>query len=235
MMKRMMSARVQLYSQPPAFMMRDRELSWWKNQLNWHIQVQGKSKSDAAKQRRRGEEATLQSKGDEARKRRCKAKETRRGTTLQSKGDEARKRRCKAKETREEATLQSKGDEVRKRRCKAKETGEEATLQSKGDEVRGSDAAKQRRRGEETTLQSKGDEARKRRCKAKETRRGNDAAKQRRRAESSLMTWSFTPESWNTHRYLSQCSAGNEETSRSTLIWKDPSWLGRISPWSTLS
>ncbi|KAF3856810.1 hypothetical protein F7725_017533 [Dissostichus mawsoni] len=24
--------------------MRDRELSWWKNQLNWHIQVQGKSK-----------------------------------------------------------------------------------------------------------------------------------------------------------------------------------------------
>ncbi|KAI9536804.1 hypothetical protein NQZ68_031112 [Dissostichus eleginoides] len=36
--------RVQIYSQPPAFMMRDRELSWWKNQLNWHIQVQGKSK-----------------------------------------------------------------------------------------------------------------------------------------------------------------------------------------------
>jgi len=25
-------------------MMRDRELSWWKNQLNWHIQEQGKSK-----------------------------------------------------------------------------------------------------------------------------------------------------------------------------------------------
>ncbi|KAF3835568.1 hypothetical protein F7725_028126 [Dissostichus mawsoni] len=44
MMKRMMRARVQIYSQPPAFMMRDRELSWWKNQLNWHIQVQGKSK-----------------------------------------------------------------------------------------------------------------------------------------------------------------------------------------------
>ena len=32
-----------IYSQPPAFM-RDRELSWWKNQLNWHMQVQGKSK-----------------------------------------------------------------------------------------------------------------------------------------------------------------------------------------------
>ncbi|KAI9523927.1 hypothetical protein NQZ68_022560 [Dissostichus eleginoides] len=44
MMKRMMRARVQIYSQPPAFMMRDRELSWWKNQLNWQIQVQGKSK-----------------------------------------------------------------------------------------------------------------------------------------------------------------------------------------------
>ncbi|KAI9548483.1 hypothetical protein NQZ68_007339 [Dissostichus eleginoides] len=33
--------------------------------------------SDAAKQRRRGEETTLQSKGVEMRKRRCKAKETR--------------------------------------------------------------------------------------------------------------------------------------------------------------
>ncbi|KAI9534060.1 hypothetical protein NQZ68_016778 [Dissostichus eleginoides] len=45
MMKRMMRARVQINSHPPAFMMRDRELSWWKNQLNWHIQVQDKSKS----------------------------------------------------------------------------------------------------------------------------------------------------------------------------------------------
>ncbi|KAI9517057.1 hypothetical protein NQZ68_008312, partial [Dissostichus eleginoides] len=42
MMKRMMRARVQIYSQPPAFMMRDRELSRWKNQLNWHIQGQGR-------------------------------------------------------------------------------------------------------------------------------------------------------------------------------------------------
>ncbi|KAI4792240.1 hypothetical protein KUCAC02_033512, partial [Chaenocephalus aceratus] len=60
---------------------------------------------------RRGEETTLQSKGDEVRKRRCKAKETRRG-------NEAAKQRRRG----EEATLQSKRDEARKRRCRAKES-----------------------------------------------------------------------------------------------------------------
>ncbi|KAK1880063.1 ATP synthase subunit b 2 [Dissostichus eleginoides] len=103
----------------------------------------------------RGEETTLQSKGDEVRKRRCKAKESRRGsdaakqrrrgeeTTLQSKGDEVRKRRCKAKETRsrgEGTTLQSKGVEVRKRRCKAKD---ERKRRCKAKETSEDDAAKE--------------------------------------------------------------------------------------------
>ncbi|TNN62076.1 hypothetical protein EYF80_027667 [Liparis tanakae] len=43
---------------------------------------------------------------------------------------------------------------------------------------------------------------------------------------------SSTPDSRNTHWYLLQSSAGTAGSLRLTLIWKDPSWLGRISPWS---
>ena len=53
---------------------------------------------------------------------------------------------------------------------------------------------------------------------------------------SSLVTMSsFTPEMWNTHSYLLQSSGEMDETFRSALIWKVPSWLGRTSPWYTSS
>ena len=53
---------------------------------------------------------------------------------------------------------------------------------------------------------------------------------------SSLVTMcSFTPEIWNTQSYLLQSSGEMDETFRSVLVWKVPSWLGRTSPRSTSS